>query len=251
MDNFEQRMQQAAAEVRDATKDLTPATATVRPVRKRPNVLVFAAGFAIVALAIGILPGILGDRGNGTANPNTTLAPPATVEPTTTQPEPAVECSATGVPVPSEWPAGFEAPDVVKVRWQSLVEAVAACDLDLVERNAASDFSIFFGAYGVEQFREWEANGEGELDTLLLLLGMTPAVIEYPNAPGDVPDHYVWPAAFAYDTWADVPQNLKDEVLVLYTAEEIEQYFETYDLYGGWRTAITEDGDWVFLTSGD
>lgn len=252
MDKFEQRMQQASEELRDSTKSLTPPRTNPRSARHQPRWLAFAVGFAVVALAIGVLPGLIGNQnppigGPAPTNPTETTIPPST----TTGLSPSPRCSSSEVPVPETWPGNSDAPIEVTGRWHAIVRSAAACDFDQLERVAGPDFSIFFGAHGVEKFREWETEGEGQLGNLLLLLAMTPAVIEYPDAPTEVAAHYVWPAAFAYDHWDEVPQGLRDELLAIYTEQELEELFGGFGSYAGWRTSITEDGEWRFYTAGD
>ena len=250
MDRFEQKMKQASEELRQSTRNATPPLTQPVPLVSRPRWLAFAAGFAVVALAIGVLPTLLGESNPPVGGSDPTTPPPISQPqtPTTEGTAPVVECSSDGVPVPGSV-EGLPGP-IAQKRFD-LINAAVACDFDGLEALAGPDFTIFFGAYGVEKFREWEEDGAGQLGTLLLLLGMTHGVIEYPDAPTEIPAHYVWPAAFAYDRWEDVPPNLVEELHALYTEGELDEFFGVFGSYAGWRTSIDADGVWRHFTSGD
>ena len=205
MDEFEKRMQKASEEVRDATRLITP------PPRRGPVTsattrwLAFAAGAAAVVLAVVLLPGFLAPvAGPDTTQPVATTLPG---EPTTTITEPQVDCSSAGIPEPT-LPDGL--PQAVSARWHAVVRAAMSCDFDQLERVAASGFRTDFGGGGIEQFREWENAGEGKLGILLQLMNMSWGVQEI-TEPG-YPDYYVWPSAFIYDKWEEIPQAALDEI---------------------------------------
>jgi hypothetical protein len=61
---------------------------------------------------------------------------------------------------------------------------------------------------------------------------------------------YVWPSAFVYDTWDDIPDEDLEALLTVYTQEELDQ-IAAFGSYAGWRIGITEDGDWRFFVAGD
>lgn len=245
MDKFEQKMQRASEELRQTTKGATPPMTGAAPAAGRPRWLAFAAGFAVVALAIGFLPTLLGGQNPPVGGPSPTdppvISPPET--PTTTRHIP--DCSSDGVAAPRT-PDGL--PREVASRFNAIVMAAVDCDFDALEALAGPDFSIFFGAYGVEKFREWEIEGRGELGTLLKVLAMSFSRYEYTEP--DLGVYYTWPAAFGYDHWDQIPQEYVDELLTLYTQEELD-YMAQFGGYAGWRTGFTEDGTWRFFTSGD
>lgn len=250
MDKIDQILVRTATEIRDTAP--SPSLNPLPPVRRKAGtkVVAFAMAFALVAIAVGVVPSLIGS-GDPVAEPTvptpqTTVATPDTTVATSIP----RDCSASGIPTPGAWRGPADAPAVVVAKWQALVAAVSTCDFDGLEALASPTFSVLFGSYGVDQFRKWEEEGEPQMGTLLHLLSMTPAVIDYSHAPG-VPDHYVWPAAFAYDNWQDVPAELVEELHAIYTEGELDEYFGTFGAYAGWRTSITESGDWMFYTSGD
>lgn len=250
MDKFEQRMQQASQELRESTKSLTPPVTEPKPVRNQPRWVAFAVGFAAVALAIGILPGLIGDPGEVAAVPDTTVPdvtePTDPVTSTTLDQEPGAVCSSGGIAAPGPIEG---LPEEVSEMREALIAAALACDFDALEA-LGPNLSTNLGASGVEQFRIWEARGDGQMGNLVLLLGMTHVVQDFPDAPVDFPIHYAWPAAFGYESWDDIPQSLLDELLAIYTEEDLE-LISGFGSYAGWRTTITDTGEWRFYTAGD
>ncbi len=248
MNDFENRMNRAAEELRQSTRSLTPPPTPGKHLEPAPaskGWLVFAGAFAVVAITVGILP--LFDREPGlpvgSSDTTTPVAPPETTVVTTIPTTVAAECSATGVAVPSE---PTDLPDQVSDVRLGIVEAAAACDLATLEGLAAANFTTHFGGGGVEELRNWEEAGDGKLGILLEILGMSYGIQE----TGDGDTYYVWPAAFAYDSWDEISDEHMDELRAIYTEEELEQ-LSLMGVYAGWRTGISADGDWRFFVAGD
>src|SRR5690606_11560853 len=190
-DALENRLTRAAEEVRQASSTVTPPPAPGTRPRAVPAAkgwLVFAGAFALVALAIGVLP--LFDRGTGApvASPSTT----APVEPPSTD-APVAECSATGVPAPG---AQGGLPENVGARRQAVIDAALAGGFGVVEALAPAYFSAHFGGGRCAQPVEWENDGVGKLGTLPQIPGTSHGVQE----TGDGATHYAWPGALAADT---------------------------------------------------
>ena len=167
------------------------------------------------------------------------VAPPSTVG--TTAPQ---ECSATGTPAPPEQP---DLPDQIADVRLAIIEAVAACDLATLEGLAAENFVTHFGGGGVEELSNWEEAGEGKLGILLQILGMSYGVQE----TGDGDTYYVWPGAFAADSWDEITDEQMAEIRQLHTQVELDQMAEHFDGYAGWRTGINVAGDWRYFVAGD
>lgn len=248
---LDKRLTKAAEEVRQAMRTLSPPPSPGTKPRALPAArgwLVFAGAFAVVALAIGVLPLLDGRQGSPVASPPSSTLP---VEPPSTEPEstvpgtdsPVAECSATGVPAPAEQPG---LPEPVAQKRQAIIEAAMACDFDALEALADEFFSTSFGGGDETLLREWEQRGEGKLDILLEILGMSYATQSYDNGE----TWYWWPSAFAADTWEDVTQEQRQELLRIHTQEELDMFAE-FGSYAGWRTGITADGRWRFFIAGD
>jgi hypothetical protein len=239
MDEFDQRINDASEELRQSTKLLGPPPVR-RPVTgPTTRWVAFAAGASAVVLAAVFLPGLIG--GPVASPPDTTQTPP----PTTTITSPTVECSSTGVAEPGPVEG---IPLAVSAKRHALIRAALSCDFDYLERLAAPEFRTDFGGGGIEMFRQWEDSGEGKLGVLLLLLDMSWGVQEI-TEPG-IPDHYAWPRAFIYDRWEDIPTAELDELLAIYTREELDQ-LAGFGSYAGWRTGIDATGEWRFFIAGD
>lgn len=251
MDTFEKRMQQASEEVRQTTRTLAPPPLHGRPVRHAPSrgLLVFVGAFALVVLAVGVLPLLDRDPEDGpVASPDTTIptespsSTPSSTEPTLTTLPPVI-CSGTGAvsgTVRQSLPAV-----VLDVR-DDIMALAAMCDFEGLEGLAAAGFVTSFGGGGAEAFAGWEADGVGKLGLLQQILNMSFA--EQVSGAGQ--SYYVWPAAFAYERWEDIPEEYLEELRAIYTDEELEQ-LAGFGSYAGWRTGISSDGDWMFFVAGD
>jgi hypothetical protein len=102
-------------------------------------------------------------------------------------------------------------------------------------------------------FEEWESTGEGKLGILLKVLGTGNAVQTFDEEAAEALGSetlYVWPAAFARDTWDEITDEEMADLLTLYTQEELDE-IAGFGSYAGWRTGITAEGDWVFFVAGD
>lgn len=244
--DIERRLEQASSEVREVARE------KVVPPLPSPSLaprgwLVFAGAFAAVVIVGSV--SLLGNRGvvepGDQGTPTTHLVTPTT----TTVPETSTSslvqtCSATGVelPLPAE---GL--PTAVADTRDAIIEAASSCSLVQLIEIAGDDLPTSFGDdAGVRNLLMWEDDGNGELDTLLRLLGMSFAVIE----PDGQPDIYIWPAAFVHDFWEDIPAGELEELGALYTEEELEQ-LSGFGSYAGWRVGIDEDGRWLFFIAGD
>lgn len=245
----EERLRSAAEETRRyAAGHRPPDTREEKAPTRTANLLVFVAAFAVV-VALFTLPGLL-TRIQPGEQPTVTepLGAPGSVPGTTLGSGPtttvgASECSSSGTPPPAEDPA---LPDPVADTRLAVVEAAAACDLDVLVDLAGPGFVTSFGGGGAENFRLWEESGEGRLDVLLLILGMSHGVV--PDGQGG--EIYVWPAAFAHDSWDDISAEEMEGLNAIYTEEQLDE-IGRLGFYGGWRTGIDEEGDWLFFVAGD
>lgn len=61
---------------------------------------------------------------------------------------------------------------------------------------------------------------------------------------------YVWPSAYAYERWDDVPSAEREDLGRLYGDEDLLR-FDQFGSYLGERVGITEGGDWTFFVGGD
>jgi len=194
-------------------------------------------------------PGV-GEEPSGTTadciDPDTTIA---TIEPTTT---PGQGCQAAEFYPPTTAgysddgsdPRDLTGPVAEKVT--EIAEAAAGCNANSLAALASDDITTTFGpGSGPEDLASWQPDDE-RFAILAELLNMNREVTEMPDGSR----LYVWPAAFAYDTWEEIPTAAMDELLRLYTPEELNQ-ISLLGSYGGWRIGITETGEWIFFVAGD
>jgi hypothetical protein len=252
LDDVEQRLEQAAQEVRRAAKHAVPPALEV-PSRRSiaPGWLIFAAAFGVVILALGVIPLISspedGDPASGSTPttvpaPVTTVTGPATTVPATTAP--VGDCSAAGLEMP---PAQEGLPlAVVKTR-TAIAAAAIKCDYEALESLAAPGFRTDFANGGFENIPQWEEEGTYPATALIVeLLGTPYAYEDYDGQPR----HYHWPSAFVYDSWDEIPPADMEALLTVYTQEELDQAAE-FGAYALWRIGITETGEWRFFIAGD
>jgi hypothetical protein len=248
LDDVEQRLEQAAQEVRRVAKHAVPPppeSASRRSIA--PGWLIFAAAFGVVILAIGLIPLISspedGDPAAG-GTPTTEPAPATTA--TTTPPTTTLsaDCSAAGLPPPPEQEG---LPPAVAEARMAIATAAIACDYEALERLASPDFSTSFGDTGFEMIPQWEEDGTYPATALIVELFGTPYA--YEDYEGQ-PRHYYWPSAFVYDSWEEIPPADMEALLSVYTQEELDQASE-FGAYALWRIGITETGEWRFFIAGD
>lgn len=241
MSNVEERLDAAAAETRRLAATRTPVPIS-QPQRGKPRGwLAFAAAFAVVIVTFGLIPLLTGGNESQPADDSTPVSS-APADTASTETTADVSCSAAGASVPS---AAAGLPEPVATTRQAIIDAAAACDLDALEGLAAEGFNSSFGGGGVENLRRWEDEGTGRLGTLLDLFGMTHDTVETDD--GVI---YVWPAAHVYESWDAIPADLIEELRQIHTDEELDMFSE-FGSYGGWRTGIDQDGNWLYFVAGD
>jgi hypothetical protein len=254
LDEFEQRMEQAAQEVRQSAKRAVPPPLETGARRTLPRGwLIFAAAFGVVIVTLGVLPMISSTEDSGPASGSTPTTSPAVASTTEPQPSttgapattvPFADCSASGLPMPAAQ-EGLPAP-VADVR-RAIAAAAIACDFEALEALASPEFVTSFGGGGFEMIPMWEEEGTYPALALLVELFDTPYAFEDYE---DLPRHYYWPSAFVYDSWEEIPAADMEALLTVYTQEELDQYAE-FGAYALWRIGITETGEWRFFVAGD
>lgn len=252
MDSTETRLRRAAAETREVASHALPPS--LRQERTPGSGwLVLATAFAAVLLLFAV-PALIGGQdtplGEG---PQPTQSPPTTIGATTTITmidDTPQQCSAEGTPKP-ELSSALPADVVATAR--VIIGAASDCDFDDLARIASTEGSpdlitSFGGIGGVENLARWEEEGYGEMDTLIRLFGTTATVVEREDGP----EIYVWPAAFAFDHWEDIPREYLAELIDLgvYTEGELDEIAK-FGSYAGWRIGIDQNGEWLFFVAGD
>lgn len=242
MDSTETRLRRAAAETREAASHSVP-PGLGQERTGGSGWLVLATAFAAV-LVVFAIPALLGGEPAPVAEP--VSEPPTTVvevAPTTTPPEDLQSCSSAGVSQP-QLPADL--PAEVADKAKAIMRFAATCDFDGLADIAGPGFITSFGGGGVDNLGQWEEEGRGELDTLIKLFGTSHAVTDILDGP----DIYVWPAAFAYDRWEDIPEEYLEELSSIYSKEELDE-IAAFGSYAGWRIGIDENGEWLSFIAGD
>ena len=143
-----------------------------------------------------------------------------------------------------------ELPQAVSNMRIAIIDAARACDYDkLAELALAGDgpFTYSFGGEGRPAlfWREAEAAGQAPLRLLVELLDGAAATREVGGST-----QYLWPAAYAFERWQDVPASAQEDLRRIYGDDDLRR-FAQFGSYAGHRVGITESGDWIFFVAGD
>lgn len=202
--------------------------------------------------AVSVLAACGGDTEQADRATTTDATTTATSTTTTTSRAPAgAACSASELDADLvEQPALPEA--VVRTR-QRIAEAAVACDygsLGSLAEEGDEPFTHSFGDAG-DPASFWERQ-ESERDRERRPLHDLVAILDLPH--GMTEHHgvvrYVWPSAFAYDTWDEVPEADREALRPLYGDDDLES-FDRFGGYIGHRVVIREDGTWTAFVAGD
>lgn len=245
--NVEQRLLTAAEETRQLARRRLPRSLPVEPAGvHRRGWLAFAAAFVVVVATFGLVPWLARNTDvpptGDDFTPLTAPASPTTWPPTTIGTAPQPECSSAGVAAPD---AATGLPGPVATTRDLVVAAASECDLSALQDIAGDTFTTSFGGGGAENLGIWEEEGRGRLGILLQLLDMSHGEIR-----GDEGIIYVWPAAFAYQSWDEIPHDAVAELAAIHSEGDLDE-FATLGSYVGWRTGIDSDGNWLFFVAGD
>lgn len=154
-------------------------------------------------------------------------------------------CSAAGLDAePEPQP---ELPDEVADVRRRIVRLAVRCDIDaLADYARRGEFTASFG--GNRADRLWRRQEQQGSEPLRYLVALLDRPFGTEQVQGET--QYVWPSAFAYDSWSDVPREDREALKPLYTEEDFEG-FEDFGSYVGYRVGIVSAGDWIFFVEGD
>jgi len=143
-----------------------------------------------------------------------------------------------------------ELPQAVAATRTAISRAAKAYDYDELAALALagdSQFTYSFGSRGAPAafWRDAEAAGRAPLRTLIEILDAP-----FASRPVEAGTQYVWPSAYAYERWDDVPSAEREDLGRLYGDEDLLR-FDQFGSYLGERVGITEGGDWTFFVGGD
>lgn len=204
-----------------------------------------AARACVLLLAATVLVACGSPEQDLSAPPTTAPGRPTTAPPTTPT---GRSCSASGMSAEPERQSGLPAA-VARIRAE-IVEAAAACDFERLEdlaEGGSSRFTFSFGGGG-DPAGYWRAREEGDGEPLRHLVGVLN--LSHATVAGADPGQFVWPSAFAYEDWDDVPPPDRAALGRLYPDEQLRR-FEQFGSYLGHRVGITAAGDWLFFVAGD
>ena len=255
LDEFEQRMEQAAQEVRQSAKHAVPPPLETGARRTLPRGwLIFAAAFGVVIVTLGVLPMISTPEDSGPASgstpsttpavASTTVPEPVTTAPATVPSTVADDCSAAGLPMPAEQ-EGLPAP---------------VADARTSDRRRC-DCLRLRGARGVglsrfrHQLRRWrirehpDVGGRGHLSGARPSGGAVRHSVRLRGLRGPTASLLLAVRLRIRLVGRDPPADM-EALLTVYTQEELDQSAE-FGAYALWRIGITETGEWRFFVAGD
>ena len=141
-------------------------------------------------------------------------------------------------------------PAAVSDMRRAIIDAARACDYDKLAELALAGggaFTYSFGGGGEPAafWKEAEAAAQAPLRMLVELL-------DGPSATRDAggTTQYLWPAAYAFERWEDVPAPAREDLRRMYGDDDLQR-FAQFGSYVGYRVGITETGDWIFFVGGD
>ena len=133
-------------------------------------------------------------------------------------------------------------------RREAILTAALTCDIEALAALTGPSFTASFG--GGEPTEIWTADEE-EFDNepmraLVEILRLAPTTGD--DGSGGIA--YIWPPAFSYETWEDVPEADREALRVIYDDDDFDG-FAQFGGYIGYRATITEDGTWTVFVAGD
>jgi hypothetical protein len=141
-------------------------------------------------------------------------------------------------------------PDRVAEVRLAIAEAAIGCQyrrLEALARANGESFTFTFGGAD-DPARYWRGQEKSGEEPMRYLVGMLDRPYGKVSA-GDLVT-YVWPSAYAYQSWAEVPREAREALRPLYGDEDFEQFAE-FGSYIGYRVGITDAGDWLYFVAGD
>jgi hypothetical protein len=132
----------------------------------------------------------------------------------------------------------------------AIAEAAVGCQyrrMEALARANGESFTFTFGG-AEDPARYWRRQEKSDEEPMRYLVGMLDRPYGKVSA-GDLLT-YVWPSAYAYQTWAEVPREDRRALRPLYGDEDFEQFAE-FGSYIGYRVGITDAGDWLYFVAGD
>lgn len=194
-------------------------------------------GLKIVIGAMVVVTACSGDNGATIRTVDRTLGP------TLAAGEP---CSASHLPTETE--PRETLPEVVEELRLAIIEAAIRCDFEALEHLALSgsptfDPSVDPGSDLVTHWSRLEATGEEPMRLLVGILRGTLVTIVRES------EEYMFPSAAGFDVWEDVPESVRATLLDFYTSDDLAE-FAAAEVYQGYRTAIDEEGRWLYFSRG-
>lgn len=161
---------------------------------------------------------------------------------------PTRPCSAAGLSAPPEPQPAL--PAAVAATRRAIAEAATACDYGRLAELAGGGRRPFTAAFGgaSDVAAHWQRTEQAGDEPLRYLVGL----LERPFARRELDGtaQFLWPSAYAYDRWRDVPGEEREALRPLYDDEDFES-FERFGGYAGYRVGIAADGEWLFFVAGD
>lgn len=158
-------------------------------------------------------------------------------------------CSAAALD--PELPPQSGLPEAVAHMRHEIAKAAVACDFSRLGELAAEgtgEFTYSFGDQGDPAGYWRRQEEEPGSRTMLYLAGLLKRSYGRQDVSGGT--HFVWPSAFTYENWNEVPEEMKQELKPLYGEMEFSD-FERFGGYVGYRIGIDQSGNWLFFLAGD
>ena len=160
--------------------------------------------------------------------------------------QPVITCSAGGLdPVLIVQP---DLPDPIADTRRAVYEAALGCNWEALRGLTVAGFTSTF-ASPTDPIALWQRQELLHYEPMRYLgeiLRRPPATI----GGGEGELSYMWPSAFAFDSWDQVPDADREALRPLYDDADFAS-FAQFGGYLGYRVGILETGGWQFFVAGD
>lgn len=158
-------------------------------------------------------------------------------------------CSAAALA--PELPQQSGLPEAVADMRREIASAAVACDFNRLAdlaTDGSGEFTYSFGVQGDPAGYWRKLEEEPGSRPMLYLAGLLKRSYGRRDVSGGA--HFIWPAAFTYEDWDGVPEEIKQELKPLYGEMEFSN-FDRFGSYIGYRIGIDQSGNWLSFVAGD
>jgi hypothetical protein len=131
---------------------------------------------------------------------------------------------------------------------QAIVAAAVACDYQALASLASNEFFAYDPGIDGNQASYWQEQEDWQTGSPLRFMVET---LNLPFARVEAEGYvsYVWPAAYAADSWAEVPAAEQAALVALYGAD-VSADWTDHGQFNRYRASIDFQGTWMIFMTG-